>query len=434
MSDFLAAEGIRTFSGYSRRAHHERSRSRRRRQRHLARQPRARGGARAASIRYCSLPEAIRDHFLWGARSIVIAGTHGKTTTTSLTGWLLTHGELDPTVLVGGIALNFGDRRLELPRRQRAALRHRRRRVRQRVLRQDREVPEVPARRRRHQQRRVRSRRHLRRPRRGAAGVPAAGRPRAAQRPAAARRRQPARARRCATARVEPGGDVRARRAAPTWRAHDVAHRDGMTHFDGARRRASRSARFESPLLGVHNVRNALAAIAVGAHAGLTAPALADGLRAFKGIKRRLETRGRGARRHRARRLRAPSDRRARDACRRCARAIRAAASGRCSSRGRRRRAAASSRTTSPRRSAAPTKWSWRRCSARRCRRHERLSAEQLVADLSCPAAPRAHAAVGGRRSSRRCRRRRRPGDLVVVMSNGGFGGIHGKLLTALSA
>ena len=43
-------------------------------------------------IRYCSLPEAIRDHFLWGSRSIVIAGTHGKTTTTSLTGWLLTSG------------------------------------------------------------------------------------------------------------------------------------------------------------------------------------------------------------------------------------------------------------------------------------------------------------------------------------------------------
>ena len=60
-------------------------------------------------IRYCSLPEAIRDHFLWDAHSIVIAGTHGKTTTTSLAGWLLTHGGADPTVLVGGIARNFGD-------------------------------------------------------------------------------------------------------------------------------------------------------------------------------------------------------------------------------------------------------------------------------------------------------------------------------------
>ena len=58
-------------------------------------------------IRYRSLPEAIRDEFLWSARSIVIAGTHGKTTTTALTGWLLTAGGLDPSVLVGGIARNF---------------------------------------------------------------------------------------------------------------------------------------------------------------------------------------------------------------------------------------------------------------------------------------------------------------------------------------
>src|SRR5438445_1713333 len=52
-------------------------------------------------IRYCSLPEAVRDHFLWGSRSVVIAGTHGKTTTTPLTGWLLTHGGADPSVLIG---------------------------------------------------------------------------------------------------------------------------------------------------------------------------------------------------------------------------------------------------------------------------------------------------------------------------------------------
>src|SRR6185369_7753869 len=58
-------------------------------------------------IRYCSLPEAVRDHFLWAARSIVITGTHGKTTTTALTGWLLTDGGADPSVLVGGIVENF---------------------------------------------------------------------------------------------------------------------------------------------------------------------------------------------------------------------------------------------------------------------------------------------------------------------------------------
>ena len=61
-------------------------------------------------VRFCSLPEAIREHFLWGARSIVITGTHGKTTTTALTGWVLTHAGADPSVLIGGIALNFGER------------------------------------------------------------------------------------------------------------------------------------------------------------------------------------------------------------------------------------------------------------------------------------------------------------------------------------
>ncbi len=60
-------------------------------------------------IRYCSLPEAVREHFLWGARSIVVAGTHGKTTTTALAGWLLVHGGLDPSVLVGGVAENLGE-------------------------------------------------------------------------------------------------------------------------------------------------------------------------------------------------------------------------------------------------------------------------------------------------------------------------------------
>jgi hypothetical protein len=59
-------------------------------------------------IRYCSLPELVREQFLWSARSIVVAGTHGKTTTTSLVGWLLTAAGRDPSVLVGGIAANFG--------------------------------------------------------------------------------------------------------------------------------------------------------------------------------------------------------------------------------------------------------------------------------------------------------------------------------------
>src|SRR5204862_2291713 len=43
------------------------------------------------------------------ARSIVIAGTHGKTTTTALAGWILADCGADPSVLIGGIARNFGE-------------------------------------------------------------------------------------------------------------------------------------------------------------------------------------------------------------------------------------------------------------------------------------------------------------------------------------
>src|SRR5687767_10243846 len=108
MSDFLAAEGIPTMTGYS--ADHITSDI----DMVVVGNAISRGNPELEAvlerkIRYCSLPEAIREFFLWGARSIVIAGTHGKTTTTSLTGWLLTDGHLDPTVLIGGIALNFGD-------------------------------------------------------------------------------------------------------------------------------------------------------------------------------------------------------------------------------------------------------------------------------------------------------------------------------------
>ena len=61
----------------------------------------------------------------------------------------------------------------------------------------------------------------------------------------------------------------------------------------------------------------------------------------------------------------------------------------------------------------------------------ERLSAEQLVADLkarqSTPATFPASTT-----SSRPWRARARDGDIVVIMSNGGFDDIHQKLLTAL--
>ena len=54
-----------------------------------------------------SMPELVRRHLICNNTSIVVAGTHGKTTTTSLVAWLLEHGGLKPGFLVGGIPENF---------------------------------------------------------------------------------------------------------------------------------------------------------------------------------------------------------------------------------------------------------------------------------------------------------------------------------------
>ncbi|NTW68752.1 MAG: UDP-N-acetylmuramate--alanine ligase [Chlorobiaceae bacterium] len=54
-----------------------------------------------------SMPDLVRQHLIRKNTSIVVSGTHGKTTTTSLVAWLLEHGGLKPGFLVGGIPENF---------------------------------------------------------------------------------------------------------------------------------------------------------------------------------------------------------------------------------------------------------------------------------------------------------------------------------------
>lgn len=56
---------------------------------------------------YTSMPEAIHHLFIRGKHSVVVTGTHGKTTTTSLMAWLLESAGRDPSMVVGGIPLNF---------------------------------------------------------------------------------------------------------------------------------------------------------------------------------------------------------------------------------------------------------------------------------------------------------------------------------------
>ena len=428
MSDFLVAEGITTMSGYL--------------PEHITSDidlvvvgnAISRGNPELEvvlerKVRHCSLPEAIRDHFLWNARSIVLAGTHGKTTTTSLTAWLLTHGGLDPSLLVGGIALNFGEEGSS----------YRVGKGRDFVIEGDeydsaffdksakflKYLPDVAV---------INNiefdhadiyadleevllafRRLVRLVPRNGLLLLGADSPHAHELVP------------MAVSPVETFGLMEG----ATWRADEVEHRDGLTHFT-VRREGDSIGRFESPLLGLHNVRNALAAIAVGTYVGLAPDVLASGLRQFKGIKRRLETVGvaRGVTvlddfahhptavhetlaalrtGYPGHRVWAVFEPRSASSCRRVFQADFARAFGKADE----VVIAAVFRSNLP--------------------ESERLSAEQLVDDLRSSGHRARHipeiddivatiAAEG------------RSGDVVAVMSNGGFGGIHKKLLQALGA
>src|SRR6266542_1819382 len=59
-------------------------------------------------LRYCSLPELLKEFFIRGKRSLVVSGTHGKTTTASLLTWVFEHNGLNPSYLIGGIPNNLG--------------------------------------------------------------------------------------------------------------------------------------------------------------------------------------------------------------------------------------------------------------------------------------------------------------------------------------
>jgi UDP-N-acetylmuramate: L-alanyl-gamma-D-glutamyl-meso-diaminopimelate ligase len=61
-----------------------------------------------AGARYTSGPQWMSEHILQGRHVLAVAGTHGKTTTTSMLAWVLEHAGLQPGFLVGGVPLNFG--------------------------------------------------------------------------------------------------------------------------------------------------------------------------------------------------------------------------------------------------------------------------------------------------------------------------------------
>jgi len=427
MSDFLAAEGIPVESGYN--AGHIRSDI----DFVVVGNAISRGNAELEEvldrkIRYGSLPEAIREHFLWGARSIVIAGTHGKTTTTSLVGWVLTHGGADPSVLVGGVALNFGE----------AGSSYRIGSGRDFVIEGDeydsaffdktakflKYLPDIAV---------INNvefdhadiyadfdavslafRRLVNLvPRKGLLLI-------GADSPGAA----------ALTGTVYSRVETFGLRDETTWQAHDITPAGSSTRFKVRRNRAP-FAEFEMPLLGLHNVRNALAATAVATEVGIGWERIAEGLHTFKGIKRRLEVVGKargvtvyddfahhptavaetlsGLRASNpASRIWAVFEPRSASSCRRVFQDDFARAFG-----------AADEVVLAPVfRSTLPEA--------------QRLSIPDLIRDLERQGkSARAAASIDDIVST--IVNEQRDGDLVVMMSNGGFGGIHKKLLRALS-
>ena len=425
MSDFLVQQGITTFQGYD--------------AAHITAEldlvvvgnAISRGNAELEEvldrkIRYCSLPEAVRDHFLWGARSIVIAGTHGKTTTTSLAGWLLAHGGADPQVFIGGIAENFessyrigGGRDFVIEGDEYDSAFFDKTAKFLKYLPDIAVVnniefdhadiyPDLDA-------IRLAFRRLVNLvPRRGLLLLGADNADSLALKSHA----------RC---KVETFGLA----AGSDWQAHDLEVTPSATRF-GVRRAGTSIGTFEVPLLGAYNVRNALAAIAVGAATGLSTDTMAEGLRQFKGVRRRLQHRGtasgvavyddfahhptaiaetlEGVRSaYPDRRIWAIFEPRSATSCRSVFQADFAKALGKAD------------RVVLPAvfRSTVPEA--------------ERLSPEALVDDLKA-------AGVDARYIPdiadivRTVAKDARTGDLVIVMSNGGFDDIHQKLLSALEA
>jgi UDP-N-acetylmuramate: L-alanyl-gamma-D-glutamyl-meso-diaminopimelate ligase len=59
-------------------------------------------------IPFCSLPQLLHEEFLRGREVLVVAGTHGKTTATSMLAWIFHTAGMQPSFLIGGIAENFG--------------------------------------------------------------------------------------------------------------------------------------------------------------------------------------------------------------------------------------------------------------------------------------------------------------------------------------
>ena len=236
--------------------------------------------------RHTSLPALVADEFLRPRRSLVVAGTHGKTTTSSLLAFLLERAGLEPSFLIGGVPSDFGrsyrlgtgahfviegdeydsaffDKRPKfvhyLPTTavignvefDHADIYADLAAVKTAFVRLLQVIPR--------------------------SGLLVAG----TESPALVEILSQARCR-VETFGLQAGAD---------WRAVDVQPVPGGSRFR-LLRQGRDEGEFVAPMAGEHNVRNALAALAVAAEAGVEPGRLREALAAFQGVKRRLEVRG----------------------------------------------------------------------------------------------------------------------------------------------
>ena len=247
---------------------------------------------------YTSGPQWLAEHVLQGRHVLAVAGTHGKTTTTSMLSWILEATGHSPGFLVGGVPLDFerlGATRSDRLRsvRQGDALRHRSRRVRHGLLRQAQQVRALPA---THRQ----------------SSTTSSSITRTSSTTWLAIERQfhhlvrtvPSSSGRVVVNAAEPKvlervlaqgcwSDSRAlRRRGAQWQAADGEHRR-LRRFAVAARSVGRVEWDAERCL--HNQMNALAAIAAAEHVGVAPAEAARGTRpSFHNVRRRMELRGDG--------------------------------------------------------------------------------------------------------------------------------------------
>ncbi len=242
-------------------------------------------------MQYTSGPLWLAQHVLRDRHVLAVAGTHGKTTTSSMLAWILEHAGLDPGFLIGGVATNFAatarlgsgpyfvieadeydtaffDKRAKFVHyRPRTAILNN--------LEYDHAdiYPDVAAIRRQFNQ-------LLR-------TVPSTGRLIVNGEDAELRTTLDMG---CWTPCESFGAaDQGAAAGGADWTAHDAG---GAAARFAVHLRGSTVAEVQWSLLGRHNIMNALAAIAAAAHVGVEPARSALALREFRGVKRRMEIRG----------------------------------------------------------------------------------------------------------------------------------------------